>query len=97
VLACRAPTRDPLISTCCTIRARPSSIMPKTNRKNSGAIIANSAAATPDLWRSRPRPLRADSDVRRGVRFDKRMAFVSNIIAPLFTAAKQRAKRFENK
>src|SRR5262245_21524371 len=47
VLAMRAPTREALISTCCTISARPISIKPITIRKNTGATIANSAAAAP--------------------------------------------------
>src|SRR5262245_49160089 len=47
MVARRAPTRDALISTCCTMIARPTSTMPITSIKKIGATIANSTAAAP--------------------------------------------------
>ncbi len=43
----RAPSRVALVKNCCTITTRPNSIIPKMNRKKTGATIANSTALAP--------------------------------------------------
>lgn len=43
----RAPSRDALVKTYCTMTIRPYSTIPNINRTNNGAIIANSTTAAP--------------------------------------------------
>ena len=43
----RAPSRAAFVRICCTMTIRPYSIIPNTNKKNTGATTANSTTAAP--------------------------------------------------
>src|SRR5262245_51348639 len=63
----RAPSRDALVSNCCTITARPISTIPVTIVRKMGTSSANSAIAAP-----RRRPSLAPERERRRVIGDSR-------------------------